>query len=192
MSASYIAMWVKFPLPVTSPTPQTLSAARIRSSVFRNRADGSSPIVSRPRSPRRAARPVAISSFSPVTVESSERETVNVSPEYETRCARTPVRNFTPSRARAAAATSDDSGSSIASSLSLPSMIVTATPNRAMTWESSRPIAPPPSTSKVDGRDSASTASRFVQYGVPASPSIGGITATVPVAMTRPRLAAYS
>ncbi len=39
---------------------------------------------------------------------------------------------------------------------------------------------------------SASIASRFVQYGVPARPSIGGIDGTVPVAITMPRVASNS
>src|SRR3954454_12919657 len=53
-------------------------------------------------------------------------------------------------------------------------MTVTRTPNRAKTWASSQPIGPPPSTTSEPGSSVTCTASRLVQYGVPASPSTGG------------------
>ena len=52
---------------------------------------------------------------------------------------------------------------------------VTRTPNRANTCASSAPIAPPPMHDQRRRAASSSlTASRLVQYGVSASPSIGG------------------
>ena len=48
-------------------------------------------------------------------------------------------------------------------------------------------MAPPPSTISDRGTCSVSIASRLVQYGVPASPSMGGISGSVPVLITMPR-----
>ena len=50
-----------------------------------------------------------------------------------------------------------------------------------MTCASSTPMAPPPMTTREPGASVASIASRLVQYGVPASPSIGGTAGSVPV-----------
>jgi len=69
--------------------------------------------------------------------------------------------------------------------------IVTRTPNRENTWASSQPIGPPPSTTSEPGSSVTRTASRFVQYGVPASPSIGGTAGRVPGLSSTPRVAAY-
>ena len=44
-------------------------------------------------------------------------------------------------------------------------------------------------TSRLSGRVAASIASRFVQYGVPAKPSMGGMFGAVPVPMTTARVA---
>ena len=54
------------------------------------------------------------------------------------------------------------------------SSTVTRTPNRASAWASSAPIGPPPMTTSEPGTDSIRRTSRLVQYGVSASPSIGG------------------
>ncbi len=74
---------------------------------------------------------------------------------------------------------SEDSGSSSANRRGAVSMVVTAAPKRRKTWPSSRPIAPPPITIRLSGTVSVSIASRLVQYGVSASPSIGGAQARV-------------
>ena len=75
-----------------------------------------------------------------------------------------------------------------ASSRSAASTTVTRTPKRANTWASShadrrrrrsRPARP--------GSSVSCTASRLVQYGVSASPSIGGAAGRVPVLSTTPR-----
>ena len=54
------------------------------------------------------------------------------------------------------------------------------------------PMAPPPSTISDDGTSSAAIASRLVQYGTSARPSIGGMAGSVPVATTIPRVAVSS
>ncbi len=94
-----------------------------------------------------------------------------------------------PSASRADCASLDDSGSSNGSSRSAASTTVTLEPNRANAWASSSPIAPPPRTISESGRSLVSKASLFVQYGVSAKPSIGGITGSVPAPMTTPRRA---
>ena len=86
-----------------------------------------------------------------------------------------------PSFSKVLFSSSLDSGSSIESSLGAASTTVTRLPNRANTWASSQPIAPPPSTISDSGSSLVSMASRFVQYGVPARPSIGGTAGAVPV-----------
>jgi hypothetical protein len=70
--------------------------------------------------------------------------------------------------------TTEASGSATDNTRSSASTTVTATPNRAYAWASSKPIAPPPSTISDPARSLASTASRLGQYEVPASPSIDG------------------
>ena len=94
-----------------------------------------------------------------------------------------------PSRAKTVASRSPASGSSSGSSRSAPSATVTSLPNRAKTWPSSTPIAPPPSTTRDPGTCSVSIASRLVQKGVPARPGIGGTAGAVPAAMTTARWA---
>ena len=64
--------------------------------------------------------------------------------------------------------------------------MVTRTPNRAKTWANSQPIGPPPSTTTDAGSSVNATASRLVQYGVSASPGIGGALGVVPVLSTTP------
>src|SRR4249919_3141003 len=96
-----------------------------------------------------------------------------------------------PSAISAADSTADASGSSTASTRSAASTTVTADPNRTNTCASSRPIAPPPSTTKDAGTSSAWIAPRLVQYGVPARPGIGGIDGADPVLTTSAREATY-
>ncbi len=96
-----------------------------------------------------------------------------------------------PSRANTSATSALDSGSSGARSRSATSSTVTRTPNREKACAISAPIAPPPITISEAGRSASRTASRFVQYGVPARPSIGGADGSVPVFSTTPRLAMY-
>ena len=71
----------------------------------------------------------------------------------------TPVRTSMPSRPNTPAISSPASGSSGGSSPSDRSTIVTFDPNRAKTWASSRPTAPPPSTTSDAGTFCVSTAS---------------------------------
>jgi hypothetical protein len=68
---------------------------------------------------------------------------------------------------------------------------VTSTPNRANVCTISSPTGPPPITSSEPGSSSSRLMSRFVQYGVPASPSIGGVAGSVPVFSTTPLRAVY-
>src|SRR6266550_2119122 len=89
-----------------------------------------------------------------------------------------------PSRSSTVARTALASGSSMASTRFIPSMIATLTPNLANTWESSSPIGPPPRMISEGGRCSTLTASRFVQYSTSPRPGIGGIAGEVPVANT--------
>ena len=49
---------------------------------------------------------------------------------------------------------------------------VTRTPKRAKTWAISLPMGPPPMTISEAGSAVARTASRLVEYGVPARPSM--------------------
>ena len=81
----------------------------------------------------------------------------------DTAVARRPARTATPSAASVAATTADASGSSSGSTRSAPSTTVTALPNRANACASSRPIAPPPSTTTESGASFAAIASRLVQ-----------------------------
>ena len=76
-------------------------------------------------------------------------------PRCARRClrARTPRRSARPPRAPRARAAGR-----------LPRRPSPSTPNRAKTWASSRPTAPPPRTTSDAGSSSASTASRLVQY----------------------------
>ena len=72
------------------------------------------------------------------------------------------------------------------------SSTTTSEPNRENAWASSSPIAPPPMTTSDAGAAVAWSASRFVQNGVSARPSIGGTAAVVPVLSTTPREATMS
>ena len=100
-----------------------------------------------------------------------------------------PVRTSMPSRPKTSASSAPASGSSGGSRRPDPSITVTRAPNRAKTWDSSAPIAPPPSTRSDAGTSVASMASRLVQYGVPARPSMGGMDGWVPVLMMMARRA---
>ena len=91
-----------------------------------------------------------------------------------------------PSFAKTRSISSLASGSSKDSSRGSASITVTSVPKRAKTWASSAPMAPPPSTISDSGTRSAWTISRLVQYGVPASPSSGGMAGSVPVLITMP------
>ena len=97
-----------------------------------------------------------------------------------------------PSRRSTSASTALASGSSIASTRLMPSMIVTLTPKRANTCPSSSPIAPPPRMASVEGSRSTLTASRLVQKGTSRSPGIGGTAGEVPVAITIALVASYT
>ena len=97
-----------------------------------------------------------------------------------------------PSRSNTVARSSLDSGSSGPTSRGPASRTVTVAPKRAKTWASSTPIAPPPMTASEDGTSVASIASRFVQYGVDARPSMGGAHARWPTLITTARLATYA
>src|SRR5918995_2336946 len=189
MPAWYMAMGVNAPCPVTSPTAHSFSPARIHSSTVTAPAVLSSPRLSTPRADRSDRRPTDTSGRS--ARRSTPAVTVNRSPSYATPDAPTPVYTEIPSASSASCTRVDASGSSIGSSRSMASTTVTATPNRAYACASSNPTAPPPSTSIDAGSVLASTASRLVQYGVPASPWIGGMTGAVPVASTTPRRASY-
>ena len=156
-----------------SPTAQSFSPARSHSSVSTTSASGSTPTVSRPMPDRLLRRPAATSSLSAVTCW-SPRSSVKVPSSWATDPISTPVRTWTPSAANACSRRSAASGSSCRSSRSAASTIVTRTPNRAKTWANSQPIGPPPSTTTDAGSSVSATASRLVQYGVSASPSIGG------------------
>ena len=85
-----------------------------------------------------------------------------------------PTRTSTPSARSTRVTTSAASGSSGPSSRSSASTSVTRVPNRANACASSHPIGPPPSTTSDAGASVCRITSRLVQYGVPASPSIGG------------------
>ena len=94
----------------------------------------------------------------------------------------TPTRTSTPSSPSTRVISSETSGSSLVRIRSAVSSRVTRTPNRTKTWESSQPIGPAPTTAIDSGRSVTFTTSRLVQYGVSASPSIGGAPGAVPVA----------
>jgi len=86
----------------------------------------------------------------------------------------------------AGAADVDASGPRIRSPTS---STVTRTPKRDSAWASSAPIGPPPITTREPGTDSIRRTSRLVQYGVSASPSMGGAEGDVPGLSTTPRAA---
>src|SRR5262249_40575724 len=79
------------------------------------------------------------------------------------------------------------SGSSAGSTRFPCSTSVTFDPNRANTWPSSSPTAPPPSTTSDAGASFASTASWFVQNSTPSSPGSGGTPGRGPAARPPPR-----
>ena len=135
-------------------------------------------------------RPAATSSLSAVTCW-SPRSRVNVPSACATEAMSTPVSTWMPSAANAFSSSSAASGSSCSSSRSAASTIVTRTPNRAKTWANSQPIGPPPITTSDAGSSVSATASRLVQYGVSARPSIGGALGVVPVLSTMPLRATY-
>ena len=180
-------MWVKPPDAVTSPIAHSRSPARIRSSTATVWASGSSPTVSRPSSLTRARRPTATSSSADRTDVPSSSLTSTPSPSRATCTAFAPSRSSAPSARSSAPTTSPASGSSGGSSRSVPSTTVTRDPKRANICASSRPIAPPPSTVSDSGAVRAAIASRLVQCGVSARPSIGGTTGTAPAATTTAR-----
>ena len=180
MAAWYIEMWVNAPTPVTSPIAHTRSAARIRSSTVIDRASSSRPIAPTPRRARSGRRPVAMSSRSATTSGTPSTATVNPLASWRTPVMFAPVCTVIPSSVRTFVMSSEDSGSSNTKSRGAASIVVTAEPKRRKTWPSSRPIAPPPITIRLFGTVSVSMASRLVQYGVSAKPSMGGAQARVP------------
>ena len=101
----------------------------------------------------------------------------------------TSVSTWMPSCANTSASSRLDSGSSGPRMRSPTSRTVTLTPKRASAWASSAPIGPPPMTASEPGTDSIRRMSRLVQYGVSASPSIGGAEGEVPGLSTTPRAA---
>ena len=110
---------------------------------------------------------------------------------YDTELIVTPVSTWMPSRANTSETSRLLSGSSGPRIRSPSSSTVTRTPKRASPWASSAPIGPPPMTTSEPGTDSIRRMSRLVQYGVSASPSIGGATGAVPGLSTTPRFASY-
>lgn len=101
----------------------------------------------------------------------------------------TPVITRIPSAAKTSSSSRPASGSSPGTRRSPCCTIVTRTPKRASTWAISQPIGPPPSTTAEPGSSVSRTTSRLVQYGVPASPSMGSSAGRVPVLSTTPRWA---
>src|SRR5438552_1884507 len=69
------------------------------------------------------------------------------------------------------------------------STIVTLEPSLANAWASSTPTAPPPSTTSRSGSSRGMAAWRLVQKSTLFRPSIGGIAAVPPLAITTARLA---
>ena len=116
---------------------------------------------------------------------------MNCPSAYETDSIRTPVSTWMPSAANASATTLLASGSTGPRMRSATSSTVTCTPKRENACASSAPIGPPPTTTSEPGASSARSTSRFVQYGVSASPSIGGAAGSVPVFSTTPFAAVY-
>ncbi len=94
-----------------------------------------------------------------------------------------------PSVANVSATTLAASGSIGPRRRAATSSTVTFTPKRVKPWASSAPIGPPPMTIIDEGSSSARSTSRLVQYGVSASPSMGGAAGSVPVLRTTPLLA---
>src|ERR1022692_4649177 len=147
------------------------------------------PTAPAPREARSTLRPVATSRRSPLTSGPWARLTVKASPSWLTCLAGEPVRTSMPSRPKTSAISAPASGSSCGSNWPAASTMVTRDPNRAKTCASSAPIAPPPSMTIDSGSSPVSITSWLVQYGVPASPGMGGMAGEVPVAMTIPRRA---
>ncbi len=92
-----------------------------------------------------------------------------------------------PSAAKICSSSAPASGSSGLISLDSRSRIVTEEPNRENTCPSSTAIGPPPMMARDAGASSVSMASRLIQYGVSASPGIGGTEALAPGLRTMPR-----
>ena len=154
MSAWYMDMWVNAPLPVTSPSAHTPSAARIHPSVGITRAVSSSPTAATPSAASPIRRPVAISSRSAFCVVPATC-TVKRVPSWLTCSAGALVRTVMPSAVKIRSISSLDSGSSNDSSRGSASITVTSVPKRAKTWANSEPMAPPPKTMSDRGTCSA-------------------------------------
>ncbi len=174
---------------VTSPAAQTWSwpTRRHRSSTARApRSSGTTPNVSSPRPETAGRRPTARSTRAQSTVERSERVTRAPPPGVGSTCwTDTERRTSTPSVRNASARRSVISGRSLSRSRLPDSTSVTVTPNRANTWASSQPTAPPPSTSSEGGRVDDDRAASLVHVGTASSPGMSGMTGAEPVAMTR-------
>ncbi len=165
MSAWYMAIWVNAPLPVASPTAHTPGApgTRIRSSTGSARASSGTPSTLTPSRSSSTRRPAATSSRCAPSRSPRRPVTVNQSPDQETEAASVPVWTETPSVVSTRVSSSAASGSSRASSRGCDSSTVTAQPIRWSAWPSSRPTAPPPSTSSDSGSSGVSISSRLVQ-----------------------------
>ena len=102
-----------------------------------------------------------------------------------------PVTTSTPCRCfRAASTCSPANGSSLSSRRSAASTSVTPVPNEAHACASSQPTGPPPSTIIDSGALVLVVPWRLFHAPAVSRPSIGGIEAPVPVAMTTARRAA--
>jgi hypothetical protein len=97
---------------------------------------------------------------------------------------RASVRISTPSLRSAAATTSAASASSLERMRGALSITVTRAPKRTNACASSHPIGPPPMTARCSGRSVSEKMVSLVRHATPPIPSIGGMAARAPVAIT--------
>mmetsp|Transcript_51285 Transcript_51285/g.132320 ORF Transcript_51285/g.132320 Transcript_51285/m.132320 type:complete len:245 (-) Transcript_51285:557-1291(-) len=196
MPAIVPAMWVNLNSgrSMTSPTARMSGLVVVRSSATFTPRPGlySTPAASRPRPSTFGALPVATRKASHTNVSGGASPTemmMRISGHGEPGVCSTPW-TFTPATIRTPSSTrvwwmaAEASGSSGPRMRARPSSTVTSEPKRRKAWAISRPIGPPPSTTRRGGSSVRLNSVEFVRYGASARPGIGGTLARAPDAMT--------
>ncbi len=172
--------------PVTSPSPQIPSTS-VSSRPFTGRWPRSS--VARPVAPSSRAsvlgrRPAATSRWLPSTVSSpsgASARTATPPSRGSTDVASVPVSTRTPSSSRISSIASATSSSSRSARRSARSRIVTSAPKRRNIWPNSRPMNPPPSTTRCSGTSPSSITDVESRNSTSSSPGTGGTRGRAPV-----------
>ena len=137
----------------------------------------------------RGRRPTATSSSSPSRVVPSARSTRTRPSSRVTRVTFASQQISTPWAASPSWTAAEANGSSRGRMRCPPSRSATSLPRVAQAWASSTPTGPAPRTSRRPGASFDVVAARFVHGRASASPSMGGRSASEPVASTTARSA---